>query len=234
MEVLHINYSVQETECFKVSRDLWVIAQRELTLDHEGKWQKPTALSPPLSPSLYVCFASLRPSAQADWHHTENLRLYHSCGVVSDGCTVWPRTEWQTVWALLCHCSARPRTAMTGGERLALCYGPPGTAVGFYEESRGRNAAGGEGGGSQRFADLQITHGKKQIGLIWEHARTCARRKGHREPCCRRLSQWLQLLHTPKKQHTSDRIPAMHLSLLHFLRLDLGSLAQQVKVKGSS
>lgn len=22
-------------------------------------------------------------------------------------------------------------------------------------------------------SDLQITHGKKQIGLIWEHAHTC-------------------------------------------------------------
>lgn len=40
---------------------------------------------------------------------------------------------------------------------------------GIYEESEVRNAAGGGGGGgggAQRLADLQITHGKKQIGLI--------------------------------------------------------------------
>lgn len=241
MEALHINYSVQETECFRVSRDLWVIAQRELTLDHEGKWQKLTALSPPLSPSLYVCFASLCPSAQADRHHTENPRLYHSCGVVR-----------RPVMGVLCGCGQNDRRSELSCVTAALDHGQPwlvekgfscvtallGLLRDFTRKAEGgmRQEEEGGVGGSQRFAELQITHGKKQIGLIWEHARTCARGKGHREPCCRRLSQWLQLLHTPKRQHTSDRIPAMHLSLLHFLRLDLGGLAvtQQVKVKGSS
>lgn len=77
--------------------------------------------------------------------------------------------------------------------------------------------------GAERLTDLQITHGKKQIGLICEHACTCAQGKRHQELCCCKLSQSIQLFHTPKRQHTSDRIPVMHLSLLHFPCLDLGS-----------
>lgn len=222
METLHIHYSVQETECCKVSRDLWVIAQHELTLDYEGKWQKPTALSPTLSPSLYVSFASACPSALADRHHTENPRLYHSCGVVR-----------RSVMGVLCLCGQNDRRSGLSCVTAALDHGqlwlvgksfPCVTALWgllwdlrgkWREECSRRWGWGGWEGGTQRFTDLQITHGKKQIGLICEHARTCAQGKGHPELCCRRLSHSIQLLHTPKKQHKSDRIPAMHLSCLH-------------------
>lgn len=65
---------------------------------------------------------------------------------------------------------------MTGVERLSLVLRPFGDCCGIYEERGGRNAAqdgrSGGGGCAQRFTDLQITHGKKQIGLICEHART--------------------------------------------------------------
>lgn len=51
---------------------------------------------------------------------------------------------------------------MTGGERLLLVLQPSWDCGAIYKESRGRNVAGGGG----RSSDLQITHGKKQIGLI--------------------------------------------------------------------
>lgn len=53
--------------------------------------------------------------------------------------------------------------------------------MGFTRKAEGGMWQEGESrreGVTQRFADLQITHGKKQIGLICEHARTCARGKG--------------------------------------------------------
>lgn len=113
-----------------------------------GKWQKPTALSPPLSPSLYVSSASLCPSEQADRHHTENSRLYHSCGVVRRpvmGVVCGCRQNDRRSGALLCHCSAWPQTAMTGGERLFPVLQPSWDCCGIYEESGVRNAAGGGG-----------------------------------------------------------------------------------------
>lgn len=61
----------------------------------------------------------------------------------------------------------------------------------------------------------------------FEHAHTCAQGKGNPEDC----NQLLPLLHTPKKQHTSDRIPAMHLSLLHFPCLDPGRVAVTLALK---
>ena len=197
MEALHIHYSVQETECCKVSRDPWVIAQRELTSEYRGCDRKPTEPSPPppLSPSLHVPSVHLH---GADRHHADNPRSYHSCGVVrpaADGLyTVSLRTAWQTVCALLCRCSVWPGTAKSAGAKAFPALQPSWDACGgeFTRKAGGRNAAGGGGGGGgvQGLADLQITHGKKQIGLICAHAHTCARRRGHRWPgcCCRLVS----------------------------------------------
>lgn len=94
------------------------------------------------------------------------------CGqTAGDGRTVSLQTEWQTVCALLCHCSVWPQAAMTASPALRLSW----DCCAIYEESKGRNSAGG--GGAQRLTDLQLTHGKKQIGLICEHAHTCAKGK---------------------------------------------------------
>lgn len=82
---------------------------------------------------------------------------------------------------------------MTGVEKLSLFYGPLGTAVEFKRKKEG-GMRQKVGGGAQRFADLQITNGKKQIGLICRHACTCAQGKRHPELWCRRLSQSIQLL----------------------------------------
>lgn len=152
-----------------------------------GKWQKPAALSP-LSPSLHVSFASLCPSAQADRHHTDKPRLYHSCGVVR-----------RPVMGVPCGCGQDDRRPGLSCVTAALDHGQPwlvekGFAcvtalLGLLWDLRGKQREEcGRSRGAQRFADLKITHGKKQIGLIWEHARTCARGKGYREPRCRRLS----------------------------------------------
>lgn len=62
----------------------------------QGKWQRPAALSPLLSPSLHVSSVSLCLSARSDGHHAERLRLCHSCGVVKWLLMVLLWTEWQT------------------------------------------------------------------------------------------------------------------------------------------
>lgn len=153
-----------------------------------GKWQKPTALSPPLSPSLYVSFASLCPSGRGDSHHTENPRLYHSCAVVR-----------RPVTGVLCGCRQNDRRSLgslvslqrlttdshdwwrKAFPRLTALLGLPCDLWGKQREECGRRRG--------RLSDLQITHGKKQIGLIWEHAHTCARGKANHELHCRRQSQ---------------------------------------------
>lgn len=91
------------------------------------RWHKPTALSPPLSPCLYVCSPSLCPSALADRIHTERTRLYHSCGVVR-----------QLVMGVLCHCRQIGRRSLVSlwcitmgshdwwREAFPTEWGPPG------------------------------------------------------------------------------------------------------------
>lgn len=88
---------------------------------------------------------------------------------------------------------------------------------------RGKRGGGwGEGmrqAEARRFTDLQITHGKKQIGLICEHAPTCALRAS----LLYRLSQSIQIFHTPKRQTAIRQNSKTALkSFPHFPRLDLG------------
>lgn len=189
MEALHIHYSVQETECCKVSRDLWVIAQRELTLDYGGSDRSPLHF-------LLLCphpfMSPLPPSVHLD-EQTATTQRTRDCITA----VLWSDGRWRVycvaadrmtdgLWALLCHCSAWPQTAMTGGERLSpprltALLGLPCDLWGKQREECGRRRG--------RLSDLQITHGKKQIGLIWEHAHTCARGKANHEPHCCRQSQ---------------------------------------------
>lgn len=181
MEALHIHYSVQETECCKVSRDLWVIAQRELTSDYGGSDRSLLRFLLLLSTRFLFCL--LGRSVHLLGNHTENPRLYHSCRVVRRpvmGVLAWLQTGMTDSSCLLCHCGAWPRTAMPGGGEGFPCVtallGPQWDLRGKWSEECGRRRR--RRGGAQRLADLQITHGKKQIGLIWEHARTCAPGKG--------------------------------------------------------
>lgn len=150
MEALHIHYSVQETECCKVSRDLWVIAQRELTLDYGGSDRSPLHF-------LLLCphpfMSPLPPSVHLD-EQTATTQRTRDCITA----VLWSDGRWRVycvaadrmtdgLWALLCHCSAWPQTAMTGGERLfPPSYGPPGTAVRFMRKAEGRMRQE-EGGG---------------------------------------------------------------------------------------
>lgn len=149
MEALHIHYSVQETECCKVPRDLWVIAQRELTLDYGGSDRSPLhflLLCPhpfmsPLPPSVHL---------HGQTAATQRTRDCNTAVLWSDGrwwvyCVAADRMT-DGLWALLCHCSAWPQTAMTGGERLFAVLQPSWECRAIYEESRGKNAAGGGGG----------------------------------------------------------------------------------------
>ena len=147
MEALHIHYSVQETECCKVSRDLWVIAQHELTLDYRGSDKKPTALSPPLSTRFFLSPWPLRPSARKPHREPEIVSQLRCGQTAGAGCAVWLQTGWQTARPLLCHCGAWPGTAMPGGERVFPVLRPSWDRSGIYEENEGRNAAGGGGGG---------------------------------------------------------------------------------------
>lgn len=182
------------------------------------KWQKPTALSPPLSPSLYVSFASLCPSGRADSHHTENPRLYHSCAVVR-----------RPVTGALCGCRQNDRRSLgslVSLQRLTTdshdwwrkafppSYGPPGTAVRFMRKAEGR----------MRQEEGEVVW---PADNTWQETdrfdmRTCP------HLCSGKGKTWAALLQTePVNTDTppSDRIPAMRLNLFHFLCLDLGSLA---------
>lgn len=136
MEALHIHYSVQETECCRVSGDLWVIAQRELTLDYEGCDRSPLhfLLLRPQSFNVYLCVhLSIR-------HHTETPGSYHGWGVVR-------RFQWRGV---LCRCGQNDRrsgASPVSRQRLTTrqpwpveesftCYSPRGTAVGFTRRAQ--------------------------------------------------------------------------------------------------
>lgn len=191
MEALHIHYSVQETECCKVPRDLWVIAQQELTLDYGGSdctfsFSVPQYPPPP------------RPSAQADRHHTEPKIVSQLCcgQTAGDGCTVWLQKEWRTVLGLSCVSAAldhgQPWLVKKGFFPLfTALLGLQWDLWGKQSEECGRRRG--------RLSDLQITHGKKQIGLIWGHAHTCARGKGYQDLHCCTLSQSIRI-----RQHQTE------------------------------
>lgn len=181
MEALHIHYSVQETECCKVSRDLWVIAQRELTSDYGGSDRSLLRFLLLLS-TRFLFVSSAAPSICSET--TPRTRDCITAAVWSDGrwwvCLRGCRQGWQTARVSCVTAALDHGQPCLVGRGFSLCYGPPGTAVGFTRKVKWgmRQAEEEEEGGAQRLADLQITHGKKQIGLIWEHARTCAPGKG--------------------------------------------------------
>lgn len=183
MEALHIHYSVQETECCKVSRDLWVIAQRELTSDYGGGDRSLLRFLLLLS-TRFLFVSSAAPSICSET--TPRTRDCITAAVWSDGrwwvCLRGCRQGWQTARVSCVTAALDHGQPCLVGERVFPVLRPSWDRSGIYEESEVRNAAGGGGGGggggAQRLADLQITHGKKQIGLIWEHARTCAPGKG--------------------------------------------------------
>lgn len=142
MEVLHIHYSVQETECCKVPRDLWVIAQRELTLDYGGSVKSPLHF-------LILCpnpFMSPLPRPVPLHRQTATTHRTRDCITAvlrSDGrwwvYFVRLQTEWQTVSGLSCVAAAldhgQPWLVEKG---FCLSYGPPGTAVQFMRKAERR------------------------------------------------------------------------------------------------
>lgn len=171
-------------------------------------WQRPIARSHP-APFWSPSPPSVHLHGQADSHHTDDLRLCHSCAMVR-----------RPLMGVLCGCRQTDRESLGTaafdhgqlrlvGKGFFLSYGPPGTVVWFMRKAEGRMQR--EEGG--RSSDLQIAHSKKLIGLIWEHAHTCAGGKGNRK----------QTEPTDTDIPPSDRISAMHLSLFHFLCLDLES-----------
>lgn len=121
-----------------VSRDLWVITLHELTLYHEVTLAhctfSPFCLQPFMS-AAPPC-VHLRRGRRQPHREDEIVSQLWCCQTASDGCTVSLQTEWQTIWTLLCHCGAWPRTAKPAGEKLSQCYG---SLRGCWE----RNAAGG-------------------------------------------------------------------------------------------
>lgn len=104
METLHIHYSVHETECCKVSRDLWVIARRGLTLD-----RIPLHFLL-LCPRPFPLPLSVHPNWQTGT--AEGTRGWIAAVAWSDArwwvYCVYAGTDWRTGWALLCHCRAWP------------------------------------------------------------------------------------------------------------------------------
>ncbi len=145
MEALHIHYSVQETECSKLSRDLWVIAQHELTFDYGGSDRSPLHFLL-LCPHPYM--SSLPPSVHVrrQTGTTENPRSRHSCGVVR-----------RPLMGVLCGCGQHDRRSVLSCVTAALDHRQPWLlkkgfppvlrpswdCCGIYEESKARNAAGG-------------------------------------------------------------------------------------------
>lgn len=138
MEVLHIHYSVQETECHKVSRDPWVITQHEQPKTTGEVIEAHCTLSSTVSVPLYLLSlpASICAGRQVPHRHHEIVSQLWRCQATSDGCTVLLQTEWQTVWALPCHCGTWLRTAMTKGRKGFHKLQPP-------RDCCGRNAAAG-------------------------------------------------------------------------------------------
>ena len=86
MEALHIHYSVQETECCKVSRDLWVIAQHELTLDYRGSDRSLLRSLLLLSTRFFLSPWPLRPSARKPRREPEIVSQLPCGQPAGDGC----------------------------------------------------------------------------------------------------------------------------------------------------
>lgn len=214
MEAPHIHYSVQETECCKVPRDLWVIAQQELTLDYggsEGTFSFSVPQCPPPPP----------PPVHLHRQTATTKRTQDCITAVlwSDGwwwvyCVAADRMK-DCLGALLCQWSAWPRTTMTGEERLfPRLYCPPGTLVRFMRKAEQR----------MRREEGEVVW---PADNTWQETDrldmgTCP------HLCSRKGIPGPALLHTePVNTDTppSDRIPAMRLSVFHFLCLDLGGPA---------
>lgn len=154
MEALHIHYSVQETECCKVSRDLWVIAQRELTSDYGGSDRSLLRFLLLLS-TRFLFVSSAAPSICSET--TPRTRDCITAAVWSDGrwwvCLRGCRQGWQTACVSCVTAALDHGQPCLVGRGFSLCYGPPGTAVGFTRKvkwgMRQAEEEEEEGGGSE-------------------------------------------------------------------------------------
>lgn len=148
MEALHIHYSVQETECCKVSRDLWVIAQRELTSDYGGGDRSLLRFLLLLS-TRFLFVSSAAPSICSET--TPRTRDCITAAVWSDGrwwvCLRGCRQGWQTARVSCVTAALDHGQPCLVGERVFPVLRPSWDRSGIYEESEVRNAAGGGGGG---------------------------------------------------------------------------------------
>lgn len=115
-------HSLFSTGSWNVSRDLWVITLHELTLDYRvtlAHHSFSSSISMRLFPRplpVSICTGRQEP------HREGEIVSQLWCQTASDGCTVSLQTEWQTIWALSCHCGAWPRTVIAAWLKLPRCY----------------------------------------------------------------------------------------------------------------